>query len=166
MTNRTLIIAFVISLLIHSIVLISVKSNEKLVMRKNKVGEMSISIGTIEKKEPQLSNKVSDSQVTDDGTSEKIKNSYLTKIRQRIAQYKKYPTIAKTRSWEGSPKVEFLVLKNGSISQLKLASRSTHDILNQEALSTVKRAAPFLPIPKELNISKIEVSLSLTYKLD
>ncbi len=158
--NKPLIIALIISLFIHFGILLQPQtSNIKL--QKDSLGEISISIGQME---PRREEQVPQHAGSD--LSGKIKDSYLAKIRQRIARFKKYPTLAKTKSLEGSPKLNFWVLKDGEINQLKLTKASKHKILNQEAIATINRAVPFPKIPKELNTEKIEVSLVLTYKLD
>ncbi|NQU17997.1 MAG: energy transducer TonB [Candidatus Saganbacteria bacterium] len=175
MKNKSLILAITISLSIHFSVLFFTLSPKPYPLSPTKDGstEMLISIGNIEpatkrrgSEEQRLIPSGSDgSSGQNQADSGKTRNDYLAEIRKRIAQFKKYPQTAKSRNWEGSPKVEFAILESGEIKGLKLTKGTKHQLLNEEALETIKRAAPFPPIPQTLGSSAIKVALVLVFRL-
>lgn len=54
-------------------------------------------------------------------------------------------------SARGEVQVRFVVAASGSVSGIEIIASSGHTVLDQEAIATVKRAAPFPPIPAEAN---------------
>lgn len=174
MNNKPLIIALVLSLLIHLVFLFNLQLTTNNLLLTDGSTEISISIGSIEQEEPRLSRLdeqarpavAGSSSTNKNDLSGEEKNSYLAQIRKRIAEFKKYPETAKARNWQGSPKVEFTILKDGNINQLKLINPSKYEVLNNEALETIKRACPFPPIPASLQKSVVIIALDLVFKLE
>ncbi len=70
-------------------------------------------------------------------------NPILTKIRQKIERAKYYPPEAKRQKIEGRPEVTFQINPDGTLANATLKSSSGNENLDNAALETVKRAAPF-----------------------
>jgi len=92
--------------------------------------------------------------------------NYQTYIKQKIQQSKKYPLEAKRNGWEGVVPITFLVNKNGDISIVAMLSSSGFDVLDLEAMNTIKRIMPLEPIPAELNIESFKMKVSIVFALD
>ncbi len=67
----------------------------------------------------------------------------LTRIMHRIAAHRYYPAIAKHNHLEGSPLLEFSIAPDGSVQHISIVRSSGHQILDQAALNTITKAAPF-----------------------
>lgn len=81
-------------------------------------------------------------------------SSVLAQIRARIEHAKRYPLMARRMNMEGVSFVRFEIDGDGRPQGLSLKSSSGFSVLDQEALATIRRAAPF-PIygePLEIGI--------------
>jgi TonB family protein len=94
-----------------------------------------------------------------------LRRDFNRKIRDRIAKVMSYPRIAKRRGFEGEPVVSFTIDKNGNLSNYSLVSSSGHQILDNSALETIKKAEPYPKIPDKLERDKIKLKLPLLYSI-
>jgi len=80
-------------------------------------------------------------------TKETLQKRYLREhfayIRDLIGKELRYPRQAIRMSWSGRVTVTFLVLVDGSVSDLRVSHSSGVSLLDRNALETVERAAPF-----------------------
>src|SRR4029450_3022503 len=76
----------------------------------------------------------------------------LAEIRKRIERAKRYPSLARQQEIEGSVRVSFSIEPSGEVSELRLLGSSGSPILDEEALATVKRAAPLPYYPNPIRI--------------
>ena len=86
------------------------------------------------------------------GSSTAGLDDILAQIRSRIERAKRYPLMARRRGLEGTSDVSFRILENGTVSGLKLARSSGSSPLDEAALATIRRAAPFPYYPKAIRI--------------
>lgn len=86
------------------------------------------------------------------------KDQTLTKIRKKIERVKEYPRMAMRKGLEGRPTVLFEINSDGSIKYVRISRSSGQDIIDNAALSTVKRAAP-------LPYYKGPITTALVYEL-
>jgi len=70
-------------------------------------------------------------------------SSVLAKIRQKIARAKRYPRQARSEGIEGVCGLSFEINPDGSLAYVNLVKSSGASSLDDEALATVRRAAPF-----------------------
>ena|GEM_PF-2717875 len=77
----------------------------------------------------------------------------LAEIRKKIERAKRYPTLARQQEIEGSVRLSFSIEPTGEVTGLTLLGSSGSSILDQEALATVKRAAPLPYYPNPIRIS-------------
>ena len=84
------------------------------------------------------------------------KNLFLAKVRERINQHKSYPRMAKRRGMEGSVRVDFTILANGTVSDIKVSGPKAFHASAKEA---VEKAFPLsvntLPttLPQKVSIT-------------
>ena len=90
---------------------------------------------------------------------------YQNIVRQMIEEKKEYPYWAKIRGIEGRVHLKFVILSNGEVQNIEIVRSSGSSILDKEAISTIKRASPFPPIPKELELSLIQMEIPIIFAL-
>jgi TonB family protein len=90
--------------------------------------------------------------------------SYLTALRQRIQQSVRYPATARRRGLAGTVSVEILILANGTISKVTLLESSSHQVLDEAALDTI-RALPRMPLPSSLPARPLRVRVPVVFQM-
>ena len=81
-------------------------------------------------------------------------------IKETIQKEICYPGIARKMGWEGKVVVSFVVKENGDIEDMKIVQSSGYQALDKNAMTTIKKAAPF-PSPP----ITAEVIIPVTYCL-
>ncbi|MBL7684758.1 MAG: energy transducer TonB [Deltaproteobacteria bacterium] len=79
-------------------------------------------------------------------------SAILSEIRRKIERSKHYPAAARQQEIEGVVTLRFQVSENGTVENLQLIKSSGSSLLDQEALSTVRRAVPFPYYPNAITI--------------
>jgi len=90
---------------------------------------------------------------------------YQDMIKQKIESCRRYPNWAKKQGLEGTVYLAFVVLSSGVAKDIKIVQSSGFSILDKEAVSTVKRANPFPPIPEEMRVSSLSMEVSVVFTL-
>jgi len=85
-------------------------------------------------------------------------------IKQRIQESMHYPRWAKKRDLEGHVDVSFVILSTGLIKRKNILKSSGIKIFDDEALSTIKRAAPFPAIPSK-NLKETQMQVRIVFSL-
>lgn len=91
-------------------------------------------------------------------------DNYPGVVARKLRRSLRYPTAAKRSGVSGQVKVRFTVQQNGSAVSIRIASSSGSDILDQGGLDTVRRAAPFPPIPKHAARSNWSFTVPLNFR--
>jgi len=99
------------------------------------------------------------------GSSEVKYAAYLVTIKKRILQIWEYPQKAYEKNEEGVVVVKMSIDASGSLTETSLMSSSGSTLLDDGALSIIKRAAPFEPLPDSYNLSRLNIVASFRYKL-
>lgn len=94
-----------------------------------------------------------------------VRGLFTGRVRQRIANAKYYPRIARRRGIEGQPVVAFTLDKGGRLMKAGLAKTSGYQLLDQAALEAVQQAAPYPEIPAELNTETFQFKLPISFIL-
>jgi protein TonB len=76
--------------------------------------------------------------------------AYFSTIRERIRSKWVYPRPAGERGIEGELLIEFHIAKDGRLEYIELRHSSGTQILDEAALTAVKLAQPFPPVPDSL----------------
>ena len=90
--------------------------------------------------------------------------TYLSKIKNKISQIE-YPQKAYEKNEEGNVIVKMSIDANGSLAGATLMSSSGYAELDDGALSAVQTTAPFEPLPKVYNLSRLHITVTFLYKI-
>ena len=96
---------------------------------------------------------------------EQIKRAYLDSLKLEIEKHKEYPFGASWRRQTGPVGVFIVILKDGSITGIRLKSPSRHPILNEAAIKLLSKIKKFRPIPYELQMERLEIVINIEYYL-
>lgn len=96
---------------------------------------------------------------------EQIKRAYLDSLKLEIEKHKEYPFGASWRNQTGTVGVFIVILKDGSITDIRLKIPSSHLILNEAAISLLAKIKKFRPIPDELKLERLEIVINIEYYL-
>jgi len=83
----------------------------------------------------------------------------------RIEELKRYPIEARANHWEGKVVVEVVIRHDGEVVGLKIAESSGRAILDQEALTVMRKASP-LKLKHALGRPSITFLVPISYRLD
>jgi len=94
-----------------------------------------------------------------------LKN-YIGQIRRSVLGAKRYPEAARRAGRQGTLKVQFTILKDGQVGNVRLLTETPYPNLNREAMAAVKRAAPFAGIPDSIMQQSLKVVLPFRFELN
>lgn len=86
---------------------------------------------------------------------------YLTLIKQAIEVEWSYPAEALQHGLQGALLVEFTILGNGQVNEVRVLRSSGYVVLDKEATRALRAAAPFPPIPPR--VAKIPLPIVATF---
>ena len=95
-----------------------------------------------------------------------LRKGFVKQVRSNITKAKYYPRIARKRGFEGKPIVAFSLGDQGELINLLLDQPSGHKVLNDAALETIRRGAPYPKIPVQLKEKLINFKLPVSYILE
>jgi TonB family protein len=98
-------------------------------------------------------------------TPEPKYQDYFNKIRERIKANWIYPRQAGDRGIEGELLIEFHIAKDGRVSYIELRHSSGAAILDDAALTAVKLAQPFPPVPDEIAKQTLAINGQFKYQI-
>ena len=94
-----------------------------------------------------------------------ILQSFAQTVRRKIESRKRYPLTARKSMIEGKVGVKMTILKDGRLEAVEIIETSGYAILDKAALESVRRAAPFPPLPEEADRNRIQMSIYLVFKM-
>lgn len=94
------------------------------------------------------------------------RNGYGNTLWNAISQHKKYPRIAQARGWQGEVVLELLLDGNGKLLSKSIIQKSGYDVLDQQALEMVDKAAPFPAPPEALRGGSFSIKVPIPFKLE
>jgi len=117
----------------------------------------------IEKKEepPKIDESYEKEQIA---LAREAKKTYFDEIYEVIAEKKRYPKKARRYKQEGSIKVSFKVLRDGTITELKLLEKSKYKSLNKAVKKLFNKLQKFHQPPSNLSFP-LELSITINYRL-
>ena len=83
--------------------------------------------------------------------------SYFASIKRKIELVWQYPYEAAVAGIEGELTVDFVIARNGKVESVALVRGSGHKVLDDEAIRSIRMAAPFDPIPAEYKIPSLQI---------
>lgn len=105
-------------------------------------------------------------QRVETGGNPAARQSYLAEVLARIARYKRYPREARHDGVMGVVTVTFTILANGSLQTQQVTGSSGDARLDQAALEMLSRASPFPPIPRDMGVGTLELTLPVEFSLN
>lgn len=96
---------------------------------------------------------------------EEAKKTYLAYLRETIDGRKIYPKNAKRLRQTGVVSVMFTVLADGTITKVSVAESSGFTLLDSAAEEILTGLEKVRPFPKELAVSKFEITLPISYTI-
>ncbi len=92
--------------------------------------------------------------------------SYLAHLRSQINAVWQYQQEVRDRGLSGIATVRFSIAHSGRLESVTIKQPSGHRVLDDEALRTIRAAAPFLPFPAEFTIETLHVWASFEYEFN
>jgi len=83
----------------------------------------------------------------------------------RIEELKRYPRQARARRWEGKVVLEAVIRHDGTILECLVAESSGHGLLDQDAISVLRKASP-LALKHPLGKEHITILVPIAYRLE
>jgi protein TonB len=90
-------------------------------------------------------------------------SNYPGKVYAKLRRSLRYPSEARRQRIRGEAHVRFTVSRSGGVGSVRLARSSGSPILDNAALDTVRRAAPFPAIPPEAGRSSWSFTVPLAF---
>jgi len=90
---------------------------------------------------------------------------YQRAVRRKVERKKHYPSDSQRAGETGVVKVRFVIESSGNIGSVRVVNSSGHSLLDRAAVEAVQRAAPFPPIPSELDRSSLTLVLPVSFHL-
>ncbi len=95
-----------------------------------------------------------------------ILDEYRREVRSAILAQRAYPPTARRLGREGKARVQFRVDGNGVVSGAEVELSSGDGSLDNAALDAVSAASPVPPIPSELGVERLTLSILVVFSLE
>ncbi len=89
--------------------------------------------------------------------------SYMRLVQQKIASVIQYPYAATEKNWQGTVKVRMRIIKDGTLVEADILQSSGHDILDSDALNTVRTLSPYAPFSEGMIQEDIVFTTPIVY---
>jgi protein TonB len=89
--------------------------------------------------------------------------SYFASIKRKIELVWQYPYEAAAAGIQGELTLDFVIARNGRINSIELVRSSGSKILDDEAIRSIRKAAPFDPIPAQYKIASLQIRGRFVY---
>ncbi|HKZ47117.1 MAG TPA: TonB family protein [Thermodesulfobacteriota bacterium] len=99
------------------------------------------------------------------GSSSEV-NLFTAMVRNKIENVKFYPRWARERGYEGIVGVQFLILPDGNITNVKIVRPCHCEVLNSAAREAIMKAAPFSPRPNDIEDKEIAMEIDIGFRLE
>ncbi len=91
--------------------------------------------------------------------------SYFASIKRKIELVWQYPQEAAIAGIQGELTVDFVIGRNGHLESVTLLQGSGFKILDDEALGSIRTAAPYNPIPEHYQIPNLQIRAHFVYEM-
>ncbi|MGH7397462.1 MAG: energy transducer TonB, partial [Candidatus Rokuibacteriota bacterium] len=98
-------------------------------------------------------------------TQEPKYQDYFNQVRERIKSKWTYPRQAGERGIEGDLLIEFHIAKDGRLAHIELRNSSGTPILDDAAMTAVKLAQPFPPVPDAIAKRTLAINGQFRYQI-
>jgi periplasmic protein TonB len=92
---------------------------------------------------------------------------YQRGLHRALIAERRYPPMARRLGLEGTAKVRVVLDRAGRlVKDAKITRSSGHELLDEEALAMVRRAAPFPALPEGISQSAVSFEIPVRFKLE
>jgi periplasmic protein TonB len=91
------------------------------------------------------------------------RNDYLSRVARQIAQYRVYPASASNNNQGGRVVMRVTVARDGRVLDVRVGTSSGWPAIDAAELETIRKAAPFPPLPSEMPGDPVVLVLPVTY---
>lgn len=91
------------------------------------------------------------------------RDNWQHRLHAHLAQYKQYPSQARRRAQEGSPKTAFTMSKSGQVLDVWLVQSSGTESLDRAAVQLIHRAEPLPALPAEIREEQLILMVPINY---
>ncbi|MGA1846596.1 energy transducer TonB [Deferribacter abyssi] len=91
--------------------------------------------------------------------------SYFKKFERRLYQVWHYPRNSAQRGEEGTVKIKFTILKDGTITNIRILQSSGYPYLDKEAVRALKKMKG-IPLPDSYGLKRLNVTGYFVYRLN
>jgi TonB family protein len=91
--------------------------------------------------------------------------TYSKIVQKKILNNLSYPAQAKEAGFQGTVKLSLRLSYQGELLDAKIKESSTHRLLDDDALSTAQKIAPYPPFPPAIKENDIWVDIPIIYQL-
>ena len=89
--------------------------------------------------------------------------SYFASIKRKIELVWQYPYEAAAAGIQGELTLDFVIARSGAVNSIELVRSSGSKILDDEAIRSIRVAAPFDPIPAQYKIPSLQIRGRFVY---
>ena len=89
--------------------------------------------------------------------------SYFASIKRKIELVWQYPYEAAAAGIQGELTIDFVIARSGAVNSIELVRGSGSKILDDEAIRSIRKAAPFDPIPAQYKIPSLQIRGRFVY---
>jgi protein TonB len=89
--------------------------------------------------------------------------SYFASIKRKIELVWQYPYEAAAAGIQGELTLDFVIARSGTVNSIELVRSSGSKILDDEAIRSIRKAAPFDPIPAQYKIPSLQIRGRFVY---
>ena len=100
---------------------------------------------------------------TEGGVSTSLAD-YINNVYKKIIDAVYYPQDAKKAGWQGTVKLSLNINYDGTLKEVKLLQSSGYSILDQAALETVYRQAPYPALPEQVQQDELRVEIPVAFR--
>lgn len=94
------------------------------------------------------------------------RSQYSSLLARTIGKYKQYPKIAQMRGWQGEVLLEVHCDAQGNVVQTLVKQSSGHNVLDEQAMTMVKKASPLPPAPEVLKNRTLILLVPVPFTLE
>jgi protein TonB len=91
--------------------------------------------------------------------------SYNRWLKIKVESVLKYPELAAISGYQGTLYIKFDILKDGSLGLVEVLKSSGYKILDDEAVRSIRTAAPFQPLPDDWQMDRYSIRAAVIFYL-
>lgn len=97
------------------------------------------------------------------GASSGAEAKYARRIHGHVQRFRRYPQEAARAGTKGAVKVSITIDRSGRLSAARIGKTSGHAVLDNEAIATARRAAPYPRPPDGVGGATLDISFTLRF---